>query len=395
MPKPVRVLRIVGAVVSGGIDTITMNYYRSLDRDKIQMDFIFDGYDDTHLDEEIQAMGGRIYKVEPYAKNMLKNMRQIYRVVRENGYDIVHSHLNSLSVFPLCAAWLGGAKIRIASNHSTSVKGETKKNLMKNALRPFAKVFPTHYAACSQHAGQWLFGKEFCREGHVRYLKNAIDLEKFRFNPEVRQSVRRELDLEGRFVVGHVGRFAFQKNHAFVVEVFAETLRRRPDALLLLVGDGPLRDEMEALCQRKGIRQSVRFLGVRQDVSALMQAMDVFLFPSHYEGLGNVITEAQAAATMSLVSEAVPEEIRITEYVDGMNLSQSAAEWADQVLRYAEGYPRRDTSEDLREKGYDIKQAAQELADYYLDLRSQLRQPTEALEAPEPVAATKVRRVRG
>ncbi|MFJ5759272.1 glycosyltransferase family 1 protein [Neobacillus sp. NPDC093182] len=366
--EPIRVLRVMGPVISGGVDIITMNYYRAVDKEKVQLDFIFDGYHDTPIDKEIEAMGGKIFKVEPYTTSMWKSMKQVYRIIKENNYQIVHSHMNALSVFPLCAAKLAGAKVRIASNHSTATKGEAKKSMLKYLLRPLAKVFPTHYAACSKHAGQWLFGRRTCELGKVTFIKNAIDLNKYRFREEIRNAVRTELDITNEFVIGHAGRFAYQKNHSFLVEIFEEVVKEYPNSVLLLAGDGPLKPEIENMIKEKGLSEKVRFLGIRRDIDKLMQAMDVFLFPSFYEGLGNVITETQAVSTLSIVSEGVPEEVRYTEYVVGMNLSQPAIEWATEVLKYKDGYKRRDTKLDMQKNGYDIEKAAASLVDYYTRL---------------------------
>ncbi|MEK6446662.1 glycosyltransferase family 1 protein [Priestia aryabhattai] len=370
--EPIRVLRIMGPVISGGVDIITMNYYRAINKEKVQLDFIFDGYHKTSIDDEVKEMGGKIFKVEPYTSSMWKSMKQVYQIVKENDYQIVHSHMNALSVFPLCAAKLAGAKVRIASNHSTATKGETKKTVLKYMLRPLAKVFPTHFAACSKHAGHWLFGKEFCESGKVSFIKNAIDLKKYHFSEEVRTNVRAELDVSDKFVIGHAGRFAYQKNHKFIVETFEEVVKVHPNSVLLLAGDGPLKPEIESLVKEKGLDDKVRFLGVRRDINRIMQAFDVFLFPSFYEGLGNVITEAQAVSTISIVSEGIPDEVRFTEYVVGMNLSQTAKEWAREVLKYKDNYTRRDTKQDMRNNGYDIDLAAEQLVDYYIELNKHL-----------------------
>lgn len=358
----------MGPVVSGGVDIITMNYFRNIDKNKVQLDFIFDGFFDTKLDEEITINGSKIFKVYPYSKNLLKSMYEIYRVVKDNDYDIVHSHMNSLSVFPLFAAKLGGAKIRIASSHSASSSDEVLKTSFKNILRPLSKIFPTHYAACSDHAARWLFGDSCVESGKVKLIKNAIELENFKFSDEVRQLKRKELGIEDNFVLGHIGRFAVQKNHQFLLKILEEIVSKNDKTILVLVGEGAEKIHIEKLVKEKNLMDNVLFLGLREDVPELMQAFDVFVFPSLYEGLGNVITEAQAASTQSIVSEAIPDEIKLTEYVDTLSLNDSVEVWSSKIMSYSAGYSRRNTFLDLSENGYEIKMAAKELEAYYNEI---------------------------
>lgn len=369
MSKVIRVLRIMGPVVSGGVDVITMNYYRNIDRNKVQLDFVFDGFRETNIEKEIESTGGKVYKVEPYMNNIFKNMKQIYRIVKDNNYQIVHSHMNSLSVFPLMAAKLAGAQIRIASNHSTATLKEFKRSIFKYLLKPFATVFPTHLAACSRHAAIWLFGKRRTNAGQVKIIKNAIDLDDYKYNENVNREVRKELGVSNdTFVVGHVGRFVTQKNHHFIIEVFESILKKQPNSVLLLIGDGQLKPEIQELVTERNLTSKVKFLGIRKDINRLMQAMDVFLFPSLYEGLGNVVTEAQAASTVSIISDKVPDEVKITEYVIELSLKQDADTWAEKAVKFSSGYERRDTSSDLKKQGYEIKSAAKEVVSYYQKL---------------------------
>lgn len=374
MSKGIKVLRIMGSVVSGGVDVITMNYYRNIDRNKVQLDFVFDGFRETNIEKEIESTGGTVYKVEPYMNNIFKNMKQIYKIVKDNNYQIVHSHMNSLSVFPLMAAKLAGAQIRIASNHSTATLKEFKRSIFKYLLKPFATVFPTHLAACSRHAAIWLFGKRRTNAGKVKLIKNAIDLDNYKYSANVDKEVRKELGVsEDTFIVGHVGRFVTQKNHHFIIEVFESILEKQPNSVLLLIGDGQLKQEIQALVTKKELNSKVKFLGIRKDINKLMQAMDVFLFPSLYEGLGNVVTEAQAASTVSIISDKVPNEVKITEYVIEMSLKQNADAWAEKAVTFSSNYERRDTSSDLKEQGYEIKSAAKEVVSYYQNLYTTIR----------------------
>lgn len=255
MSTPLRVAQVLGKMNGYGVENVVMNYYRHIDRSRIQFDFIV--FSDSALipSEEIAAFGGFVYTVPSY-QHIFRYLRVLIKLFRKNHYQIVHAHLNTLSVFPLFAAKCAGVPIRIAHSHSTAAPGEWKKNFFKYMLRPFAKVYATHYAACSKLAGEWLFGKKAVEEGQVTIFNNAIDLEKYRFNEEVRNEVREELGLEGKFVVGHVGRFCYQKNQDFVIDIFLEIHKRNPDSALLMIGDGEdfnrIRTRIQAIAAESG-----------------------------------------------------------------------------------------------------------------------------------------------
>lgn len=364
--RPIRVAQVVGPVLLAGVDTVVMNYYRNIDRKRIQFDFIMDGYQKTPIDEEIEAMGGRVFKVEPYAKNMLKSMQQYYQIFHENHYPIVHSHMNTLSVFPLFEAWRATIPIRIAHSHSTAAWGEKKKAIMKYMLRPFTKTFATNYCACSALAGKWQFGAKCYNDGKVNLLKNAIDINKFTYDETVRNRVRNGLNLQGRFVVGHVGRFTYAKNHNFLIEVFCEIHKRDPNSVLLLVGGGDLFSQIHQKVKVLGLSNSVLFTGVRQDVADLMQAMDVFIFPSFYEGLGLAAIEAQAAGLPCILSDAITTEAKITDRVTFLSLSLSPEIWAETILLYKSYSQRPNTKDQIKSAGFEIKSAAKGLEEYYI-----------------------------
>ncbi len=244
MNNPVRIAQIMGKMVNGGVDAVIMNYYRNIDRSKVQFDFVVDSDSKFIPQDEIESLGGRIYIVPPYQK-IGKYISALVKLFKQNKYQIVHSNINTLSVFPLFAAKKAGVPVRIAHNHSTAAKGETKKNILKYILRPFSKVFATHYVACSEYAGEWLFGKKAMESGKVTIFNNAIDLNKFKFDEKVRSEVRKELGIEDKFVIGHVGRLCFQKNQEFLIDIFEEVHRRDPNSVLLLIGDGEDREKIE------------------------------------------------------------------------------------------------------------------------------------------------------
>lgn len=352
--KPIRVLQIMGIVCGGGVEAVIMNYYRNIDRTKIQFDFVIDGYEKSLLDDEILSLGGKVYKVEPYSKNIFKYIYQIYKIVKQNNYEIVHSNMNTLAVFSLFAAWLAGAKVRILHNHSTAVKSEKMRTAMKYILRPFAPIFANKYMACSKLAGEWMYGKKKMEKGEVKVLNNAINVDDFAYNPKLREKLRQDLNIDkDTLVIGHVGRFMYQKNHDFLIDIFKEIHKQKNNSLLLLIGDGSLRATIEAKVQNYGLRDCVKFLGLRKDVKDLYNVMDVFVLPSWYEGLPVVSIEAQANGLSCFVSDRISEECKISSSLGFISLEEDAASWANKILN-SDIVRNKKAKKELQNNGFDI-----------------------------------------
>lgn len=360
---PIRVAQIMGKMENGGVEAVVMNYYRHIDRNKVQFDFIVDSDSSCPQEDEIKSLGGRVIRIAPYQK-ITANMRDLRRIFKQNKYKIVHAELTTMSVFSLAVAASCGISIRIAHSHSTIGKGEKKKNIMKYILRPFSKVFATHYFACSDYAGKWLFGKNIGKSKRYKVIPNAIDTKKFRFDQTVRDEVRKELGIEGKFVVGHIGRFCFAKNHDFLIDIFYEVHKKRPDSVLILIGEGELLESVKQKVHRLILDQSVKFLSVRNDVYRLYQAFDVFVLPSRYEGFGLVALEAQFSGLPTILSDKVPEEVIITNNVKYCALENSSTEWADIVLN-ATYKNRKIQTESMK---YNIREQAKKLGKIYLTL---------------------------
>ncbi len=367
---PVRIAHIIGKMQNGGVEAVVMNYYRNIDRTKIQYDFIIDSDSSNPvLQDEIESLGGKVITIPPYQKPVSYH-KALYKLFTENNYPLAYSHLNTLSVFPLFAAWRAGIPIRVAHNHSTAGKGrgEFKRNMMKYTLRPFAKVFPTHLCACSEYAGRWIFGKNAMDSGRVRVWPNAIDTERFAYNERVRNDIRMKLNLTGKFVIGHAGRFVHVKNHDFLMDIFSEIRKRRENSVLLLAGDGPLFNMFRDKVKSAGLSDSVIFLGSVHDMEKYYQAMDLFIFPSLYEGLGMAAVEAQISGLPVIASSEVPDEAKFCDNMKFMSLRQSASEWAQEALRISDGHVRKDMSIYARESGFDVKTQGERLSEWYCSL---------------------------
>lgn len=367
MKEPIRVLQIIGIVAGGGVEAVIMNYYEHIDRTKVQFDFIVHNDNKIDITQEVEAMGGKVYKVTPYYKNPIAFMHGIYKVIRDHHYRIVHSNMNTLSAFPLFAAWVAGAPVRILHNHSTSSPGETKRNIMKFMLRPFARLFANHYLACSRLAGEWMYGRKMMDSGKVTIVNNAIDLKKYAFNPQKRKILRKELGLADEFVIGHVGRFMFQKNHEFLIDVFAEAYKKNPHMALLLVGDGPLRPAMEEKVKKLGLTGHVKFLGLRNNVQDFYHVMDLFILPSHYEGLPVVGVEAQANGLLCLFSTKVTKETRLTHSAQFLDLEAGASMWAEGIISL-KCERNKKAGDELRQAGFEINKETEKLVKFYIEL---------------------------
>jgi len=365
MNDVIRVAHVIGCVSKGGVESVVFNYYKFIDKTKFQFDFIIDEGSPCEIPEEILNLGCKVYKIHSYTK-LPAYIKALKKIFIQGNYKIVHSHMNTLSVFTLFAAKQANVPVRIAHSHSTAGKGEGEfaRNLMKYSLRPFAKLYPTHLFACSEYAGRWLFGNKAFNKRKVAVFNNAIDASKFVYNEEIRNKVRNGLGINKKFVVGHVGRFVTAKNHNFLLDIFNEVHKKNKNSILLLIGDGELKNNIERKVNNLNLQDNVIFLGNRNDVSELYQAMDVFVLPSLYEGFGMVAVEAQFAALPTIVSTKVAIETKLTNFVDFLNLSYKAEMWAENILS-KQFYKRIDISEEMGMSNFVINNEAGNLEKVY------------------------------
>lgn len=341
-----------------------MNYYRQMRESGIQFDFLVHRSEEGHYDSEILSMGGRIYRMPQIRPG---NYRRYFRLLddffaKHPEYQVVHAHMNENSGFVLRAAKKAGVPCRIIHSHLSDL-GFDYKYPFRMYARMSIKDYPSDYFACSARAGEWLFGKKKGSSGKVTVLHNAVNAAEFLYNERSRNRLRLELGAGDRIVIGHIGRFNEQKNHRFLLQIFEAVHRRNPRTMLVLAGDGHLRPAIETEAKRLGIADAVRFLGVREDVADLLQALDVFLFPSLFEGLPVVLVEAQAAGLRCIVSDRITKESDITGRVEFLSLDQTPEEWSEAVL--GSTYEHEDTRDRLRASGYDAETMAQWLSDYY------------------------------
>lgn len=364
--EPIRILQVVTIMNRGGLETMLMNYYRKLDRSRIQFDFMTNRIERGHYDDEIEALGGKIYRLSPIKPgNYNKYFNELDQFFKEHKeYKVVHSHINENSGFVLKAAKKAGVPYRIAHSHLSDLKFDYKYPFRVYARRSL-KGNVSDYFACSKRAGEWLFGKKISNSGKVTVLSNAVDTEKFKINEDIRRKMRKELGIEGKKVIGHVGRFNPQKNHEFLIDIFNEVYKKDKNTVLLLVGDGYLKEKIENKVKKLGLGDSVRFLGVREDIPELMQAMDLFLFPSKFEGLAVVMVEAQAAGLNVITSTGVTKESDITNNVEFIDLNKGSQHWANIVL--SSDFKKKDSIKQIINKGYDSSNNVKWLSKFYIE----------------------------
>ena len=363
----IRVLQCVNNMHRAGLETMLMTYYRHIDRKEIQFDFLTHRPEESDYDAEIIDLGGRVYYAPRlYPQNYPSYFQYMKRFFSEHPeYKIVHSHIDSMSFLPLLTAQKAGVPVRIAHSHNTSLDKDYK-YLMKEAFRWRLPYIATDYLACGTEAGKYMFGdREFL------VIPNAIEACKFRFNSTIREKTRRMLGVEHKYVIGCVGRLTKQKNISFMLAVFNEICKSDKSSVLMVVGGGEEESELKNYAKKLGISHRVFFLGVRDDVNHLYQAMDLFVMPSLYEGLPVVGIEAQFSDIHCIFSANITKEVRLSRKAHFLSLNRGISEWADCILKLKNRSGKRIPNFECSK--YDIEQSKSILEQFYFDKYSSLQ----------------------
>lgn len=365
--KIIKVAQVIGKWVGAGAENVVLNYYKFIDKSKFKFDFICES-DSTNIPfETINKLGGKVILVSPY-ENTSKYINDLTEVFKKGKYDIVHSHTNALSYLSLKAAKKAKIGVRIAHSHNSSIKLE-QGQLLKNIYKILLKQNATHYFACNEVSGKFLFGEKDYNSGKVFVISNAIEVDKFKYNKKSRIKKRKEMDIEqDELVLGHVGRFVSQKNHEFILDLFKSIHDKEPNTKLLLCGQGPLMTEIRDKAYGMGIYDDIKFLGQVNDIEKYYQAMDVFVLPSFYEGYPLTLVEAQAAGLVCVASTDVGEGSILLDSTSLISLSSPIRIWKKQILDSLKDFKRVDTSNIIKEKGYDIEVEVKKLEDKYIEL---------------------------
>ena len=328
--KTIRILNIVPNMRAAGIETFIMNVYRNIEREKVQFDFLVHDEKKEFFDDEIENLGGKIHRLTfKDDKNIFKYIKDLNNFFKNHKeYQIVHGHMQSMMPLYLLIAKINKVPIRIAHSHNGNYE-KTLKGFILHVFSRFSKLFSTHNWACSKIAGEYLFGKS---KFDIYY--NGINVEKFKYDLNLRENVRKKFNIENKIVLLHVGRFELQKNHEFLINLFEKYCSINKNAILLLLGEGKLKNKIQDLVSAKGLKDNVIFMGIRDDVNEIMQAADFFLLPSLYEGLPVVGVEAQYSNIRCLFSNTITEEVKISNQAIFLKTNDEYDSWIKSISRY-------------------------------------------------------------
>lgn len=363
------IVHIIGHIQGGGVEHIVAQYLNELiPSEKYKYAVI--AYDDPDTQYQQLIRKGLLFYKIPSFKHWKKYDTELSAILKELSCDIVHCHLGSLACFPLFVAKKSKVPIRIVHNHSSGTIHEPARTFCKYLLKPFAIKFATHYCACSLYAAHWFFGKE--KANSVKVIYNCINVDKFRHDLEARTYWRNHYGFAQSFVFGFVGRLGKQKNPSFLISFLKEAKKVIPNAKLMIVGDGPLNNRLQAMVKDFDLMEDVKFLGNRDDVCALYQAMDVFLLPSLYEGLPIVGVEAQTAGLPCIFSDKITEEIILTDAAVRLPIKNSVAKWIDYCRNHYIHMDRCENATKIRTLGFDIKHEGKRLEEYYSNILARI-----------------------
>lgn len=365
---PVRVLNVLGTTNLGGAESRVMELYRALDREKVQFDFLVHTEKEGQYSEEIRRLGGRIYSVPRFRMiNMLSYKHALRKFFHEhNEFAAVQGHMTSTASIYLPIAKKAGIPVTIAHARSAGVDPGLK-GFVTRIIRYPLKYRADYCFTCSAEAAEAVYGRKWIEEGKVRTIPNAIDVQRFVFDPAAREQMRAELGLAGKFVIGHVGRFGFMKNHSYLIDIFAELCKMRDDTMLVLIGKGELEEQIKEKVSMSGLADKVLFLGNRFDVERYYQVFDYFVFPSTFEGFPGSVAEAQASGLYCLVSDKVTREAALTELVTYKSIEEPAANWAGVIMRNAKAaLERKDMRAVIAAKDFDVRGLAERMEAFYL-----------------------------
>ena len=358
-----RILEITSELDGGGVDRLLYDYCSRMVND-IKFDFVVTSKIEGILENPLKELGCNVYHISQIREGLKKHNKELKRILTDNHYDIIHDHSGYKAWSNLRVAKKSGVGVRIAHSHQSFMAETEKQKIIRMISTPITKMYSTDLFACGNDAAKWMWGKRAFNKGKVYIMKNAIEAARFGFSQEKRDRIREEFNISDKFVVGNVARLSYQKNHEFLINIFAEIKKQRQDAILMLIGRGELEEDIKKQVKELGLDDAVLFMGVRNDVPDLLNAMDVFVLPSRFEGLPVTLVEVQANGLPAVISESVTKEMTISSDFSFISLSQPASKWAKVIYE-----TKRSNSLNIIENtDYDLKISADELRKKYISI---------------------------
>ena len=365
MTEPIRILHVLGTTDLGGAESRIMDLYRHIDRSRVQFDFVVHTEKTGYFDKEIEKLGGRIFRVPRFRIYNYFSYRKAFReFFREHGeFKMVQGHMTSSAAIYLPIAKRAGISTTIAHARSAGVDKGIKGKLTRWMRRKLSEK--TDYMfTCSRLAGISVFGEKAVEEGKTIFIPNAVDCSAFAYDEEKREKMREMLGVDDKFVIGHVGRFHYAKNHEYLLQIFAALCKKSNEYVLILLGEGGGMENCKSLVKELGIERQVLFLGNHSNVYDYYQAMDYFVYPSRYEGLPGTIVEAQTCGLKCLMSDTICEEVVVTDLVHTMSISEEPEKWAE-YIEVTKDYERRSREMEMQKAGFDVDGQAQIMMRFY------------------------------
>ena len=371
MSEPIRILNLFTIMNRGGAETMVMNYYRAIDKSKIQFDFMVHRQERGAYDDEIEALGGRIFRMCPIYPQYLFRYQQMLKEFFDNHpeYQILHSHMSELGYFAFKEAIKHNVPVRICHAHSSpNFKIESFKEKLKVLPREILargmRKLSTDFFVCSKIAGDWLFGKK--NENKFIMMNNAVNASSFAYDKKTADKIKSEMKWKDKIVVGHVGRLIIPKNHTFLIDIFQQFHIKHPQSILVLVGDGDQRENICNKIKKLNLEDSIILLGFRSDTANLYKAFDIFVFPSLYEGLPVSLVEAQSAGLSCIVSNTISTQAQILSNYSILSLKDSPEIWVNEIEKHLHD-KRENTIVNIKKAKFDIYSNAEWLTNFYLN----------------------------
>ena len=371
MKKKYKVLYFMDGIGNaGGIQEMVIKWLENMDTNNIQVDILsYNTGKSDNYKERVEKFGGKVYIVQTYVsrKYFWKSFKELNEFFKtHNDYDVLHAHSSSKAIFIMLYAKIYGIKTRILHSHTTQIiMSGILPRLAATIFRPITNALSTDYFACSPEAGDFLFGRHASRQGKIKIIHNAINIEEYYYDCEIRKYMREKLNIDNKFVIGNVGRFKEPKNHTFLIDIFKEISILEPNSILLLVGNGELEESIKRKVKKVNLEEKVIFLGFRKDVNNLMQAMDILVMPSIFEGLPVTAVEAQAVGLPCVFSDAITKEAAILDESIYLSLTDSPKKWAKEIISINKKYKRDNKTKLIKKRGYDIAIETKKLEKFY------------------------------